>query len=288
MKKLIKILAVITAVVSALAAFAAVIAFIDERIEEIKNHGKELKHKPYGVYERFIKRPLDCFLSTGALIVLSPVLAITSLLVKAKMGSPVLFKQERPGRYGKSFNMLKFRTMLSPQTRDGKVLTDAERLECIKNGIDILSDEERLPPLGRAMRTTSVDELPELINIIKGDMSIIGPRPLATIYLPYYTKKEMKRHDVRPGLTGLAQVNGRNTVSWTKKFEYDVDYANHITFINDLKILLKTVKVVLVHDDIGQGEERPEAFNTVRERELQEGTVALDDLVNNNCQEEKK
>lgn len=288
MKKLIKTLAVITAVISAFAAIAAVMAFIAERIEELKNCGKDLRHKPYGIYERFIKRPLDCFLSTVAMIALSPILIVTSLLVKAKMGSPVLFKQERPGRYGKSFNMLKFRTMLPPQTRDGKVLTDAERLECIKNGVDILSDEERLPPLGRAMRTASIDELPELINIIKGEMSIVGPRPLATIYLPYYTKEEMKRHDVRPGLTGLAQVNGRNTVSWTKKFEYDVDYANNITFINDLKILFKTVKVVFVHDDIGQGEERPEAFNTVRERELEKGTVVLDDLINYNCQEENK
>ena len=128
------------------------------------------------------------------------------------------------------------------------------------------------------MRTLSVDELPELINIIKGDMSIVGPRPLATIYLPYYTKEEMKRHDVRPGLTGLAQVNGRNTVSWKKKFKYDVEYVNHITFLEDVKIVLKTIKVVLVHDDIGQGNERPEAFNTVREREIEEGIVSSEDL----------
>ena len=267
MNKYIKNGLMIVGCISALAAIAGGIAFIGERIDELKNYGKELRHKPYGVYERFIKRPLDCFLSTGALIVLSPVLLFTSLLVKVKMGSPVLFKQERPGRYGKSFNMMKFRTMLSPQTRDGKILTDKERLECIEKGIEILSDEERLPKIGRVMRTLSVDELPELINIIKGDMSIVGPRPLATIYLPYYTKEEMKRHDVRPGLTGLAQVNGRNTVSWTKKFKYDVEYVNHITFLEDVKIVLKTIKVVLVHDDIGQGEERPESFNIVRQKE---------------------
>lgn len=264
--------------ISAFAAMTAGVAFIAERIDELKNYGKELKHKPYGVYERFVKRPLDCFLSTGALIVFSPILLVVSALVRIKMGSPVLFKQERPGRYGKSFNMLKFRTMLSPQTRDGKILTDKERLECIKNGVDILTDEERLPKLGKMMRTLSLDELPELINIIKGDMSVVGPRPLATIYLPYYTKEEMKRHDVRPGLTGLAQVNGRNTVSWTKKFAYDVDYANNVTFINDVKIVLKTIKVVFVHDDIGQGNERPEAFNTVREREIEEGIVSSEDL----------
>lgn len=264
--------------VTAIAATAGCAAFVKERIDEAKAPEGANRHKPYGVYEKYIKRPLDCSLSTGALIVLSPVLGVTALLVKTKLGSPVLFKQERPGKNGKTFYMLKFRTMLSPQTRDGRILTDKERLECIEKGIDILTDEERLPKIGRVMRALSLDELPELINIIKGDMSIVGPRPLATIYLPYYTKEEMHRHDVLPGLTGLAQVNGRNTVSWSTKFEYDIEYANNITFLNDLKIIAKTVKVVLAHDDVGQGNERPEAFSTVREKELEEGIVKSEDL----------
>ncbi len=279
MNKALKGFLKIAGCISAFAAVTAGVAFVAERIEELKNYGKELKHKPYGVYERFVKRPLDCFLSTGALIVFSPILAVTALLIKTKMGSPVLFKQERPGRYGKAFNMLKFRTMLSPQTRDGRILTDKERLECIEKGIDILTDEERLPKLGRVMRSTSLDELPELINIIKGDMSIVGPRPLATIYLPYYTNEEIKRHDVRPGLTGLAQVHGRNSASWSDKFKYDVEYSDKVTFMGDAKIILDTVKVVLAHEGIGQGNERPEAFHTVRQREIEEGIVSEDELV---------
>lgn len=279
MKRFIKCFIKFALRISAVAAFVAIIAFISERVEELRTWGKEIRHIPHGVYERFIKRPLDCFLSTGALIVFSPILIAVSILVKLKIGSPILFKQERPGRYGKSFNMLKFRTMLSPQTRDGKILTDKERLECIEKGIDILTDEERLPKIGRVMRSTSLDELPELINIIKGDMSIVGPRPLSTIYLPYYTKEEMKRHDVRPGLTGLAQVHGRNSASWSEKFKYDVEYADKVTFRGDAKIVLDTVKVVFTHEGIGQGEERPEAFHTVRQREIEEGLVSEDDLV---------
>ena len=266
-KKFVKFFFKLALRISLIAGCAAAIAFLAERIDELKSKGKKLVHKPFGIYERFVKRPLDCFLATGALIVFSPVLCTVAIIVKTKLGSPILFKQERPGKLGKSFKMLKFRTMLSPQTRDGRILTDKERLECIEKDIDILSDEERLPKVGKVLRTLSLDELPELINIIKGDMSIVGPRPLATIYLPYYTNEEMKRHDVRPGLTGLAQVNGRNTVSWTKKFKYDVEYVNHVTFLEDVKIVLKTIKVVLVHDDIGQGEERPESFNIVRQKE---------------------
>lgn len=235
-----------------------------------------MEHKPYGPYEAYIKRPLDFCLSLGALIALSPVIGATAFLIRKEMGSPVLFKQERPGLNGNLFEMYKFRTMLDPQTRDGRILNDKERLECIAKGIDILSDEERLPKLGRVLRATSLDELPELINILKGDMSVVGPRPLATIYLPYYTKDEMRRHDVRPGLTGKAQVHGRNSATWTERFKYDLEYVDHITLFEDLKIIIETVLVVLKKDDIGQGSEKPEGFHIVRQREWNEGKVNTD------------
>ena len=225
------------------------------------------------MYKRYIKRLLDICISGLALIVLSPIYLVVAVLTRIKLGSPVFFKQERPGYKGKIFKMFKFRTMLDPQTRDGRKLTDQERLECIKKGIDILSDEERLTKYGCILRATSLDELPELWNIFIGDMSIVGPRPLATIYLPYYTKNEMRRHDVRPGLTGLAQVHGRNTASWEKRFEYDLYYVDHCSLILDIKVLFQTVAVVLKHDDIGQGNERPEAFNIVRQRQWDNGEV---------------
>lgn len=225
------------------------------------------------MYKNYIKRLLDIVLSGLALLVLSPILLIVSVLVRIKLGSPVVFKQERPGYKGNIFRMYKFRTMLDPQTRDGKILTDNERLECIKNGIDILSDEERLTKFGRFLRASSLDELMELWNIFIGDMSIVGPRPLATIYLPYYTKEEMRRHDVRPGLTGMAQVHGRNTVSWEKRFEYDLYYVDNCSFFLDLKILFQTIAVVFKHDDIGQGNARPESFNVVRQRQWDNGTI---------------
>ena len=234
------------------------------------------KHKPYGPYERFVKRPLDCFLATLALIVLSPVLCVLALLVRVKLGSPILFTQERPGYKGKIFKLFKFRTMLEPQTRDGRKLTDEERLECVANNIAVLSDEERLTKLGRFLRSTSLDELPELWNIFIGDMSVVGPRPLATIYVPYYTKEEMRRHDVRPGLTGWAQVHGRNSASWKKRFEYDLYYVDHCSFLLDVKSVLQTIAIVFKREGIGQGEERPESFNTVRLREWDEGIVVKD------------
>jgi lipopolysaccharide/colanic/teichoic acid biosynthesis glycosyltransferase len=228
------------------------------------------------MYKRFIKRLLDLILSGMAIIFLLPVLLFVAILVRVKLGSPVLFKQERPGYKGKVFRMFKFRTMLDPQTKDGRVLTDKERLECIEKGIDILTDEERLTKLGRFLRAASLDELPELWNIFIGDMSIVGPRPLATIYLPSYTKEEMRRHDVRPGLTGWAQVNGRNSATWEKRFEYDVYYVDHCSFTLDVKIFFQTISVVFHHKNIGQGEEKPESFNTVRQREWDEGTVIKD------------
>ena len=231
-------------------------------------------HFPKGPYEKWIKRPLDILLSGCAIVVLSPVLGVTALLVRTKLGSPVLFSQERPGKDGKLFRLYKFRTMLDPQTLDGKKLNDEERLDCIARGIPIMSDEERLPAFGKRLRSLSIDELPELFNILKGDMSIVGPRPLVTIYLPYYTDEEARRHDVRPGLTGLAQINGRNSASWADRFRFDVEYVDNITFLNDLKIILKTVAVVFDRSGIGQGAEKPEAFNVVRQREWDEvGTL---------------
>ena len=206
------------------------------------------EHRARGPYEKFIKRPLDAFLATGALIVFLPVLLITAVLVRIKLGSPVLFKQNRPGKDEKIFKLVKFRTMTDARDEKGKLLPDTVRLT----------------KFGRLLRSTSIDELPELINIIKGDMSIIGPRPLAVSYLPYYNNKEKHRHDVRPGLTGLAQVNGRNSISWDAKFKYDVEYIENITFINDMKILFLTVKKVFVREGIGQGEQHPGNLYDVR------------------------
>lgn len=233
-KKLIKTLAVITAVITAFAAVTAGIAFIEERIEEIKNKGKELRHKPYGIYERFIKRPLDCFLSTGALIVLSPVLAVTALLVRTKLGSPVLFTQDRPGRNEKIFKLYKFRTMTDERDENG----------------ELLPDDVRLTKFGKALRATSLDELPELFNIIKGDMAVVGPRPLLVKYLPRYNEHQSKRHDIRPGFTGLAQVHGRNAISWEEKFDWDVQYVDNVSFASDAKIILDTVKTVVKSEGI--------------------------------------
>lgn len=228
------------------------------------------------MYKYFIKRIMDIVLSGIALVILSPILLIVAIIVKTKLGSPVIFKQDRPGYRGKIFKMYKFRTMMDPQTRDGRKLTDKERLECIEKGVDILTDEERLPKLGRILRATSIDELPELWNIFIGNMSIVGPRPLATIYLPYYSRSEMKRHDVRPGLTGWAQIHGRNAASWKERFDYDIYYVDHCSFFLDMKIIFQTVAVVFKHEGIGQGEDRPESFSSVRQREWDEGIVVKD------------
>lgn len=183
------------------------------------------KHKPYGIYERFFKRFLDIFCSLMALIFLGWLLLIVAILVRVKLGSPVLFKQERPGKNEKIFKLYKFRTMTNEKDENG----------------NLLPDNVRLTKFGRFLRKTSLDELPEIINILKGDMSIIGPRPLLVEYLPRYNEEQKHRHDVRPGLSGYAQVNGRNELSWEDKFKMDVYYVNHITFMLDLKILFQTV-----------------------------------------------
>lgn len=202
-------------------------------------------HKPYGPYERFVKRFLDAFLSTGALIVLSPIFLFIAVLVRFKLGSPVLFAQDRPGRDEQIFKLYKFRTMTDERDENG----------------GLLPDSVRLTSFGRKLRSTSLDELPELLNIVKGDMAIIGPRPLLVRYLPAYTQVEKHRHDVRPGLSGLAQVNGRNYVPWDERLKYDVEYVKKITFLGDVKIVLQTIEKVLNHDDVATNtEEIDEGF----------------------------
>lgn len=191
------------------------------------------------MYQKCFKRVLDIVLSGLALILLSPMILITTILVKFKLGSPVIFKQERPGKDEKLFKLLKFRTMTDEKDKNG----------------NLLSDEERLTKFGRKLRTTSLDELPELINIFKGDMSIVGPRPLLIRYLPFYKEEEKIRHSVRPGLTGLAQINGRNNVDWDERLSYDVKYVKHITFCEDVRIIFQTIGKVLKRSDIASGEQ---------------------------------
>lgn len=225
------------------------------------------KHRPYGPYELLLKRPLGFLGALIAIIILSPILIITALIIKITMGSPVIFKQQRPGLHGKIFTMYKFRSMKDATDRNGKKLTDAERLQIIKEKGEefVSSDEERMTWFGNFIRKFSIDELPELFNVLKGDMAFIGPRPLAVIYLPYYTKEEMHRHDVRPGFSGLAQVNGRNSITWEEKFQYDLKYVNKITFLGDVKLFIDTIVTVLKHSDIGSGNEKPTALNVERE-----------------------
>lgn len=197
-------------------------------------------HVPYGPYEALFKRPLDLVLSVMSLIVLSPIILVIAVLVRIKLGSPVIFKQERPGmieqKTGKEkiFTLYKFRTMSDKRGPDGQLLPDAERIT----------------PFGSALRASSGDELGELLNIAKGDMSIVGPRPLLVRYLPAYTETERHRHDVRPGLTGLAQINGRNMVKWDQRLKYDVEYVNKITFMGDVWIVLQTIKKVFVKENV--------------------------------------
>lgn len=197
-------------------------------------------HEPYGPYEKYIKRPLDLVCALVALALLSPLIGLTAVLVRVKLGSPVIFTQERPGKIDpltskeKLFKLYKFRTMTDEKDEQG----------------NLLPDELRLTDFGKALRATSLDELPELINIIKGDMAIIGPRPLLVRYLPLYSEEQRHRHDVRPGLSGNAQVSGRNAITWQEKFKLDVEYVNSITFMGDLKIVLKTIITVFKKEGI--------------------------------------
>jgi len=225
------------------------------------------------IYTVFLKRLFDIICSLVALILLSPLLAVVALLVKIKLGSPVIFKQDRPGLNEKIFTLYKFRSMVAATDKEGKMLTDKQRLTALTNeesNNKVSSDQDRLTPFGRQIRALSLDELPELVNILKGNMSFVGPRPLSTLYLPYYNEKERLRHTVKPGLTGLAQVNGRNTIAWEERFTYDIEYVNHVSFKEDIYILLKTVAVVFRRDDIAQAEQKPIAFHLVRQQEWNE------------------
>ena len=203
-----------------------------------------MRHKA-GFYEKYIKRLLDIVLSGCALIVLSPLLLVTAILVRVKLGSPVLFCQERPGKGEKIFKLHKFRSMSDARDEHGA----------------LLPDKERLTGFGKKLRSLSIDELPELWDIFRGKMSIVGPRPLLVKYLPLYNDEQHRRHDVRPGLTGWAQVHGRNLASWEEKFTYDVDYVDHVSFVLDVKIIFMTVRCVLAHEGISaEGSATMEAF----------------------------
>ena len=200
------------------------------------------------IYRRFIKRILDFTISLISLIIFSPIFIVVVVLVRVKLGSPVFFCQKRPGKDEKIFTIYKFRSMTDKRDENG----------------NLCSDDIRLTSFGRKLRATSLDELPQLLNVIKGDMAIVGPRPLMVEYLPYYTEEEKIRHTVRPGITGLAQVRGRNSISWEEKFSFDIQYVNKMSLMFDLKIIMETVSKVIKKSDIGQGEECPEYLNVLR------------------------
>lgn len=207
------------------------------------------------MYKKYIKRLLDIVISLCGIILLSPVYLIVWILVRVKLGKPALFTQERPGKNRKIFKLYKFRSMTDARDEKG----------------ELLPDEIRLTGFGKLLRSTSLDELPELFNILKGDMSLIGPRPLLVRYLPWYTQEENHRHDVRPGLTGLAQVNGRNALGWEERFRYDLMYVNHLTFLMDIKILLMTVGKVLKRSGTLSGADQTVAdFDVYRKEQKHE------------------
>lgn len=207
------------------------------------------------MYQKYFKRPIDIVCALAAIIVFSWLYIIVAILVRIKLGSPVLFKQPRPGKDEKIFNLYKFRTMTN---------------ECDEEG-NLLPDSIRLTKFGRLLRSTSLDELPEAFNILKGDMSVVGPRPLAVQYLPYYKEEERKRHTIRPGLSGLAQISGRNAVSWEDKFRFDVEYVENVSFLLDAKIILQTVLKAVKREGIGQGEEMPVSLHRERAEMISKG-----------------
>jgi lipopolysaccharide/colanic/teichoic acid biosynthesis glycosyltransferase len=204
-----------------------------------------MKHKPYGIYEKYFKRPIDLFCGLAAVIVFCWLYVILIILGAIFMRGNPFFTQERPGKNEKIFKLIKFRTMDNRKDKNGK----------------LLPDDVRLNKYGKILRKTSLDELPEAFNIIKGNMSVVGPRPLLVEYLPRYNNEQKHRHDVHPGLSGLAQINGRNAISWEEKFKYDIDYVNHITFLGDVKIVFMTVVNVFKREGINQdGEATMEEF----------------------------
>lgn len=208
--------------------------FFYKKVIRNKHYKLENMRHEQGIYEKYIKRPQDFLCAIIALIVLSPVMFITAILVRVKLGSPIIFRQERPGVNGKVFTLYKFRSMNDKKDINGK----------------LLPDDMRLTKFGQVLRSTSLDELPELINIIKADMSIVGPRPLLKEYLPLYSEHQARRHEVRPGFTGYAQVHGRNAITWEEKLDKDVYYVDHISFIGDWKIIFQTIKTVLKREGI--------------------------------------
>ena len=209
------------------------------------------------MYRKFFKRFFDIVLSGMGIIILLPLFIICSITGAIFMRGNPFFLHPRPGKNEKIFKLIKFRTMLNLKEENGNWVNDTKRLN----------------KYGKFLRATSIDELLSLLNVFVGHMSLVGPRPLSVLYLPYYNEKEKHRHDVRPGLTGLAQVKGRNSLSWEQRFEYDLEYIRNISLINDIKILFKTVKKVLKHDDIGQAEEKPIAFHVLRKQELENNNI---------------
>ena len=206
---------------------------------------------PHPTYRHPGKRALDLFLTIPALAILSPLLGLLALLVRIKLGSPILFRQQRPGLHGHPFTLYKFRTMTDDRDKEGNLLPDADRLT----------------PLGRFLRSTSLDELPELWNVLKGDMSLVGPRPLLMRYLPRYTPEQMRRHEVRPGVTGWAQINGRNALTWEEKFKLDVRYVDNISFWLDVRIIFLTLWKILKREGVSQpGHATMEEFNGTQSR----------------------
>lgn len=233
MKRGKKLLSAVFAITSGAVAYTL---FKSEKTKAEKKPEQQMETQSHkqGFYEKYIKRPQDFCCALAAVVVLSPVMAVTALLVRLRLGSPVVFKQERPGLNGKVFTLHKFRTMTDEKDTEGK----------------LLPDEVRLTKFGKLLRSTSLDELPELFNILKGDMSVVGPRPLLVRYLPLYNAHQARRHEVRPGFTGYAQVHGRNAISWEEKFDLDVEYVDHVTFLGDWKIIFQTVKTVLKREGI--------------------------------------
>jgi len=211
----------------------SLIAVILDEIKDLKIEDSRKK----SFYEKHVKRFLDCFIALFFMLLFLIVFIVVAILVRVNLGSPILFSQDRPGRYGKIFKLYKFRTMTSKTDENG----------------ELLPDEMRLTSFGKLLRSTSLDEIPEFLNIIKGDMSFIGPRPLLVRYLPYYTDEEMHRHDVRPGLSGLAQINGRNGLFWEDRFKYDLEYVNNLRFSMDIRIIFETIGKVLKRSGVKSG-----------------------------------